>query len=46
MKNFFEFFFWIILGGLTALVFALYEMLWLSPRGEDKVSEMRRNMIK
>ena len=39
------FFIWIILGGYMALAFAFYDMM-LSTVGKDKVSEMRRNMLK
>lgn len=39
------FFLWVILGGYMALAFAFYDMM-LSTVGKDKVSEMRRNMIK
>lgn len=45
MKNAGEFFFWIILGGIFALFCALYDMLWLSPRGKDIVSQIKKNRV-
>jgi hypothetical protein len=35
--------FHILLGVFIALVYALYEMLWLSPRGASKVDKIRDN---
>jgi hypothetical protein len=36
---------WIIVGGIVALVGAFYDMLWLSPRGLDKVSQARKDIV-
>lgn len=38
-----QFIVWVVVGGFVALTYAIYEMVWLSPRGEDKVSKIRNN---
>lgn len=40
VAKFFDFIAYIIVGALIALVYCFYEMLVLSPRGEDKVSKL------
>jgi len=42
MSKALEFFVWIIIGGFFAAGYALYEMLYLSPRGRDKVSQCKK----
>lgn len=42
MSKALEFFIWIILGGFFAVGYAFYEMLYLSPRGLDKVSQCKK----
>lgn len=46
MSDFIDFFVWIIIGTVVALIGCFYEMLWLSPRGLDRVSQAKRDMLK
>lgn len=41
MKNFPDFFFWIIIGGIYALFLVAYD-IYLSTKGKDGVSEIRK----
>lgn len=45
MKDLVEFFLWNVVGMFIALIYIVYEKFWLSPRGLDKVSQSKKNMI-